>query len=172
MKAAIVCGYGSIVDHNLLAYMDSIADKVVELEINLLVLSGGCTFTSSKISEARLMASLLNQRKVQVDVLLEEQALTTLHNLIYAKQVLSEICKKPETIYIFCDQVRFFKICLLTQIVMKDDSVSLIKIGRQENIIVLLLQIPSTVAQVLGALSPPIAKRLEINKQNWIQKKR
>lgn len=173
MKVGIVCGYGNIVDENLKNYIDLVICYIMENKIDQLILSGGCSFTKSNISEAQLIKELIRTKILDIDIFLEEESLTTLHNLLYSKRFLDNLeNNKIQDIYIYCDQVRYFKINCLAKIIFRDYPVKIIKLQRKENLWIYLVQIPSLFIQCLGAIFPDIEKQILINKKKWIQKYR
>ncbi|WP_254174025.1 ElyC/SanA/YdcF family protein [Planktothrix pseudagardhii] len=173
MKIGIVCGYGNIVDDNLKNYIDLVIFYITEDKIDKLILSGGCSFTGSNISEAQLMKELIRTKILDIDICLEEESLTTLHNLLYSKRFLDNLeYYQIQAIYIYCDQVRYFKINCLAKIIFRDDPVKIIKLQRKEKPLIYLAQIPSLFIQCLAAIFPNIEKHILINKKKWIQKYR
>ncbi|MBD2482704.1 ElyC/SanA/YdcF family protein [Planktothrix sp. FACHB-1365] len=173
MKVGIVCGYGNIVDDNLTDYLDFVISHIKEEKIDQLILSGGCSFTKSPISEAQLMKQLITNKISDIDLFLEEKSLTTLHNLLYSKEFLDNLENNQiQAIYIYCDQVRYFKINCLAKIIFRDYPIKVIKSQRKENILIYSAQIPSLFIQCLGAIFPNIEKKILINKKKWIQKYR
>jgi len=172
MRIGIVCGYGSNLDEQLKQYVSSIMEYAIKHKINSLIFSGGYTFKKSTISEARLMASLIVQPNSDTTILLEEKALTTLHNLIYSKKILESLNEKEYELFIFCDQVRFIKVNLLSKILFKDKNIKIIKVSRKELLAAYILQIPSIFYQGLGAIYPKFEKKILLSKQKWIDKYR
>jgi hypothetical protein len=172
MKIGIICGYGNVLDENLTNYVNFVISHIKQSKIDRLILSGGCTFTSSNISEAKLMKQLMEREKLKVDIYLEEASLTTLHNLLYSKPYLDSCGEQPEIVYIYCDQVRQLKLYCLAKIIFKDFRIKVIPIPRKEKLVYYFLQIPSILIQCLGAIFPTIEKQILVNKQNWIKKYR
>lgn len=172
MKLGIVCGYGNILDENLRIYINSVVDCAMQQNLSSLILSGGYTY-NDKISEARLMAQLVSDRTHTIHLVLEEKALTTLHNLLYSKEILQNLNEPVEELYIFCDRIRFAKVYWLSRLIFSGQSVKIIKFsGKKENLLVYLMQIPSALFQGLGVVFPRIEKQILINKQKWFDKYR
>jgi hypothetical protein len=173
MKVGIVCGYGNIVDDNLTDYLDFVISHIKEEKIDQLILSGGCSFTKSHISEAQLMKQLITNKISDIDLFLEEKSLTTLHNLLYTKLILDNFeYNQIQVVYIYCDQVRYLKIICLAKIIFQSYPVKIVKSQRKENLFIYLAQIHSLFIQCLGAIFPSIEKQILINKKKWIQKYR
>ncbi|MEQ8468648.1 ElyC/SanA/YdcF family protein [Coleofasciculus sp. E1-EBD-02] len=172
MKVGIVCGYGSHLDNQLKRYVNSVMEYALKNEINYLIFSGGYTFKDSTTSEAMLMSSLIDQPTQAINIVLEERALTTLHNLLYAQEIIEFFKFNQYELYIFCDQVRFVKVYILSKLIFNETKVNLIKFRRQEALLAYIMQIPSIFYQGLGAVSPSWEKKLLIAKQKWINKYR
>jgi len=172
MKVGIVCGYGNILDENLKQYVRGVITSALEQNLSAIILTGGCTFKRSTVSEAKLMFEMISEQNTNLQILLEENALTTLHNLLYSKQIIAASNLDIEALYIFCDHARSIKIYLLSKILFNDKIVRLIKIGRSENPLIYLMQIPSTFVQCLGVFFPNMEKKILMDKQNWINKYR
>lgn len=172
MRIGIVCGYGSNLDEQLKQYVNSVMKYAIAHKINNLIFSGGYTFKKSTISEARLMSSLIVEPRSDITILLEEKALTTLHNLIYSKELTESLNEKEYDLYVFCDQVRFIKAYLLSKILFKHRNIKIIKVARKEVLTAYILQIPSIFYQALGAIYPSFEKKILLSKQKWIDKYR
>jgi DUF218 domain len=170
IKAAIVCGYGNIIDDNLLQYINSVVNHIKQYQIHTLILSGGCSFTQSTVSEAELMQQLIREKLPDINIILETQALTTLHNCLYSKEKLNDI--DVEHIYIFCDRIRWLKTFLLSKMIFKTYFYKIIPIGRKENILIYLMQFPSMIVQILAVIFPIFEKLVFQSKKTWIQKTR
>lgn len=171
-KLGIVCGYGNFLDKNIQNYVNSIVEFTTHNQIYNLILSGGSTFKSSNVSEANLMSTLVREQSSNFNLILEENALTTLHNLLYSAKLIEQLNLSPETLYIFCDDIRFTKVKLLSKIIFRGKSVKVIKFGREEPNWVYIMQIPSTIFQIAGVLFPSLESKLLLAKKTWINKYR
>jgi hypothetical protein len=172
MKMGIVCGYGNICDENLKSYIDNVVKYACQNEISVLILTGGYTFTKSNISEAKLMSELVLQYTDKLLIYLEEESITTLHNLLYAKDLIEKLNLTAIELYIFCDTIRELKVKILGKIIFDSEFKKVVSYGRVEPLIVYLMQIPSILFQSLGAFFPLLAKKILVDKQQWINKYR
>jgi len=172
MKVGIVCGYGIKLDDDLTNYLKAVINYSKENQISKLICSGGYTSKNSEISEARIMFQFIKKQDEKIDFFLEEESITTLHNLLYSKKLIEEVGISFEKLYIFCDDVRFAKIYLLSKIIFRGQFVEVKNMGREEDIRWYFIQIPSILFQILGAISPAIEKRLLLEKENWLNKQR
>jgi hypothetical protein len=172
MKVGIVCGYGIKLDDNLITYLEAVINYSKENQISKLICSGGYTSKNSDMSEARLMFKFIKKQNEKIDFLLEEESITTLHNLLYSKKLIEDVGIPFEKLYIFCDNVRFAKIYLLSKIIFRGQLVEVKKMGREESISWYFIQIPAICFQILGAIFPTIEKKLLLEKENWLNKQR
>ena len=89
----LVCGYFANPDGTPSEFMKSRVDKAVKLwkenKIQYLLLSGGAV--RNEFVEAEVMKSYAMEQGVSEDViLLEPQAVSTYHNMLYAKEIMKE----------------------------------------------------------------------------------
>ena len=170
IKIGIVCGYGSVLDENLKKYINCVIEYAIKNQITTLILSGGHTSKKSAISEAKLMLDFCQKPNSCLIFVLEEKSITTLHNLLYAKQIIDGFKSEKKEVYIFCDNVRFMKVNLMSRIIFRGESTRVIKIARKEHPIMYIVQLPSTFIQCLGVIFPIVEKKIFIHRQNWIDK--
>lgn len=170
MNLGIVCGYDIILDQNIIKYLENVINISENNQIYNLILSGGYTSKKLNISEARLMFDFIQKQNRQFNLILEEESLTTLHNLLESKKIIDILGISCDIIYIFCDDVRFLKVCLLSKIIFKGQCIKVIHLARKEPISWYFVQIPSTVVQVLGAMFPFIEKKILLSKKEWLKK--
>jgi hypothetical protein len=170
MKIGIVCGYGIISDERLHRYLHAVSTYATEQHIELLILSGGYTVKGAKRTEARVMREVIQQETSGFQIILEEESISTLHNLVYSKQILGQFCIPGDHLYIFCDYVRFMKVTCLAKILFKEYAVRVVKFERKEPLFIYMLQIPFTVLQCLGALFPAIEKKIMQCRRYWMEK--
>lgn len=160
MKLGIVCGYSPILDENLITYLENVITVSQENQIYNLILSGGYTSKKLELSEARLMFEFIQKQKGGLNLILEEESLTTLHNLLLSRKIINDLSISYDYLYIFCDNVRFVKVYLLSKIIFKDQCIEVIRLSRKEPIYWYFMQIPSTIFQILGVFFPSVEKIL------------
>ncbi len=170
MKVGIVCGYGVILDERLKTYLHSIIGYADKHQIHTLILCGGHTRKDSNETEAQVMCELIRQTHSHLHLVPEEQSITTLHNLLYAKHIMSEYTSTVDALYIFCDYARFMKVSCLSKILFNDYAINVVKFERKEPLFWYLLQIPFTVIQCLGAIFPPVEKQILKSRQRWMKR--
>lgn len=167
MKIGIVCGYGTDLNNDIQGYLNSILDFSKNNNLNKLILTGGVTQKSSKVSEASLMHQILLTQNIDLEILLEEDSITTLHNLLYSKKILNNLVDKIDKLYIFCDAVRIFKVFCLSKIIYNNYPIEIICFQRQENLLMYFVQVPSTIIQALGIIFPKFEKMIIFSRQKW-----
>ncbi|MFW6129978.1 MAG: ElyC/SanA/YdcF family protein [Atribacterota bacterium] len=147
----IICGYGVILNNNLKEYLNSVIEYINNYKINIIILSGGFTLKNSDVSEAQVMFDYIKS-KINIKILKEENSHITFHNLQYSQSVIDKLQLSKYKLYIFCDNLRFIKVFLLSKIVFKNKETNVIKIKRKEKLIEYLIQIPSTIYQLIKAI--------------------
>lgn len=159
----IICGYGVILDENLKEYLNSVIEYMNNYKINIIILSGGFTLKHSEVSEAQVMFDYIKP-KINIKILKEENSHITFHNLQYSQSVIDKLQLSKYKLYIFCDNLRFIKVFLLSKIVFKNKETNVIRIKRKEKLIEYLIQLPSTLYQLIRAICFS-AKKLSYKKQ-------
>ena len=132
MDVGIVCSYGVILDRRLQTYLGTLIRYVTTRQIHTLILSGGQTRTSIVKTEARVLYEALQPRLPYISCILEEHAITTFHNLRYSKAILEQRHIPVDTLYIFCDSARFFKVRCLARLLFAGTRVHVVKFPRKE----------------------------------------
>ena len=84
MKIGIVCGYGIVSDERLHSYLHAVATYAMEQHIDLMILSGGYTVKGAQQTEASVMWEVIRQEDPGFQMILEEESISTLHNLMYS----------------------------------------------------------------------------------------
>jgi hypothetical protein len=158
---AIVCGYGTDKDDRLREYVDAVAASVQRSAPSVLIISGGFTGGPDRPSEAALIARLLRPAIPATEVILEERAYSSLHNLLYAREEIVRRRLTAREIVIVCDQVRGMKVRILARLLFRRSRKTVVALPRAESLSAYLVQFPSTVVQVLGALLPVVARQIE-----------
>ena len=120
VRAIVVLGYGCHLTPAVRRFLDAASRDISELcqspkegERPLLITSGGFTNPRSApgVSEAARFADYLRQsRGVGLEVALDEEALTTLHNIRGVHRILRERQIAAEQVVICCDEARQEKI--------------------------------------------------------------
>ena len=112
----IVCGYDRFED--LHEYVERVAELIAVTPVDAVVLTGGFTSPDSWHSEAWLMASVLARVMPRQRVLIEEQAMTTLDNLVFARKLAHQIFGRIGDWKVYCDGAHRLKVSVLSRIIL------------------------------------------------------
>jgi len=154
----IVCGYGIVPDKRLRSYCETVAGSVIAQKIETLILTGGHTIEDAPETEARVVWEIMRPQLPNCSFVFEERSLSTLHNLLYAKNILDKYNVSMNLLYVFCDSVRYMKVVCLSKIIFTGYAVRVVKCERKEPLFMYVLQIPFTLLQCVGAVFPPVEK--------------
>jgi hypothetical protein len=115
-SVGIVCGYD--LNDDLHAYVRSVAPLIARENLDFVILSGGRTSPRSHHSEAWVMASHLRAILPEPELVLEEHAMTTLENLIFARGLAEHHAGIVARFVVFCDRVHHRKVVALTKLIL------------------------------------------------------
>jgi hypothetical protein len=115
-SVGIVCGYD--LNDDLQGYVRSVAPLIARENLDFVILSGGRTSPRSKHSEAWVMAGHLRDIVPAPTLLLEEHAMTTLENLIFARGLAEHHAGVVARFVVFCDRVHRRKVAALSRLIL------------------------------------------------------
>ena len=110
-SVGIVCGYD--LNDGLHDYVKSVAPLIERENLDFVILSGGRTSPRSHHSEAWVMAGYLRKMLAGAELVLEEHAMTTLENLIFARGLAEHHAGVVARFVVFCDRVHRRKVAAL-----------------------------------------------------------
>jgi hypothetical protein len=155
---AILCGYHEL--HSLKDYVSRIAPHLQFDAPAFAILSGGIT-TADGQSEAAVMAETLARVCPEQPFLLDEEAMTTLDNLVNGKALAERTFGRVARWTVFCDTTHRLKVATLTRLVLGADAV-VRDVPRPVDLGTRLLELPTLAveacAAVLPWLRPPVRK--------------
>ncbi len=155
---AIVCGYDLHTD--LRDYVRRVAAILDAERCDALVLSGGRTSPTIDDSEAQAMTRALAEHLVDPVVVLEERAMTTLENIVYAREMAENLF--PVRRYVVtCDRVHAAKVTVLCAILLRR-RFRVRPVPRRVPLKVTLFEPISFVVEVVAAIIPifrPLLRR-------------
>jgi len=158
-NVGIACGYGVMLNDSLKSYLKFVLKHICSENISTLLVTGGYTSKGSNISEARVMADFIGDAIGNTEVVKEDRALTTLHNLLYSRRLIQQCEFRVDKLYIFCDSVRALKVALLSRIVFANYRfLKVVKFRRKQAPFFVVIEILNTLIQVLGAVFPVVEK--------------
>jgi hypothetical protein len=121
MRVGIVCGYDLNAD--LEAYVSSIRPLLANEPLDLVIFSGGRTSPSSFSSEAYVIAQGCAEVIAPDRVLLEEHAMTTLENLVFARGLAEYHHGRIDRFVVFCDRIHHRKVAALSLMILGTKAV-------------------------------------------------
>jgi hypothetical protein len=154
---AIVCGYDRFSD--LHVYADRVASHLKSSSIGTVVVTGGFTDRLSHLSEAAVIASVLSVRLPHVLVILEEEAMTTLDNLVFGRAVAMRMQGRVAAFHVYCDGPHLAKVAVLTRIVL-GRAARVFSVPRRVPWHVYAFEPLSTVVEAVCATAPPLRRAL------------
>ena len=155
---AIVCGYDLHTD--LRDYIRRVVGVLDAEKCDALILSGGRTSPTIDDSEAQAMTRALSEHVTDHLVILEERAMTTLENLLFAREIAERLF--PVRRYIVtCDRVHAPKVFALSAILLRR-RFRVHPVGRKVPLRVTLFEPVSLIFEVVAAIVPlfrPLLRR-------------
>ena len=115
-SVGIVCGYD--LNDDLPGYVSSVAPLIARENLDFVILSGGRTSPRSHHSEAWVMARHLRGIPGTPQLVLEEHAMTTLENLIFARGLAERHAGVVARFVVFCDRVHARKVATLARLIL------------------------------------------------------
>jgi len=115
-SVGIVCGYD--LNDGLHDYVKSVAPLIARENLDFVILSGGRTSPRSHHSEAWVMAGHLREILASPEFVLEEHAMTTLENLIFARGLAEHHAGVVARFVVFCDRVHQRKVAALAKLIL------------------------------------------------------
>ena len=166
---AIVCGYD--LHSDLRDYVRRVAAVLDSEKCDALVLSGGRTSTTIDDSEAQAMTRALAEHLVDPVVVLEERAMTTLENIVFAREMAERLF--PVRRYVVtCDRVHAAKVMALCAILLRR-RFRVRPVPRKVPLRVTLFEPISFVAEVTAAIVPflrPLLRRVAMRFKGLVER--
>jgi hypothetical protein len=159
----IVCGYDDF--DSLEAYVAMLRPVIAEAKPDALILTGGCTSPLCDDSEASVMAALMRGAGIAVPQLLEEEAMSTLENLVNARRIARETFDDPRYV-VFCGRTHRLKAATLARLIL-GRNVRVVAVARRVRLLVRLLEPPTLVFESLAALIPPLRRFVRAGAMWW-----
>lgn len=150
---AILCGYREL---------DSLGDYVLRIAPHLdseapafAILSGGVTCAADRRSEAAVMAETLSMVCPRQPFLLDEDAMTTLENLVNGKALAERTFGRVSRWTVFCDTAHRVKVATLTRLILGAGAV-VRHVHRPVDLATRLLEPPSLAVEACAAVMPSL----------------
>lgn len=149
---AIVCGYHDL--DSLPEYITLIAPHLHTDAPSFAILSGGIT-SGAERSEAAVMAETLSEICPEQPFLLDEEAMTTLDNLVNGKALAERTFGRVSQWTVFCDTTHRIKVTTLARLIL-GRSVAVRHVPRPANLGTRLLEPPTLAIEACAAIVPPL----------------
>ena len=160
----IVCGYDD--QPSLRAYIEQLVPHIDAARPAFLVLSGGCTSPTSADSEALVMSRLVQELCPAQPFVLEEAAMSTIENVINAKELAERTFGRVERWVVFCGRTHRRKVAALARLIL-GRGVRVIAVPRKVRLMVRLLEPPSLLIESAAALVPPLRRWVRAGAMLW-----
>lgn len=157
MNVGIVCGYDLNAD--LDGYVSSIAPLIARAGLDLVIVSGGRTSPHSHSSEAWVISRGLREVVPADRILLEEDAMTTLENLVFARGLAEDHGGLIDRFTVFCDSVHSRKVRTLSRLILGAKTM-VHSVERDAPLRVRLFEPLSHLIETAAALVPSLRKHL------------
>jgi hypothetical protein len=156
-SVGIVCGYD--LNDDLPGYVRSVAPLIARENLDFVILSGGRTSPRSNHSEAWVMAGHLRKILPAPVLVLEEHAMTTVENLIFARGLAERHAGVVTCFVVFCDRVHRRKVAALSRLILGAQAIVRC-VDRKVTMSVRLFEPVSHVIETLVAREPRLRKYL------------
>jgi uncharacterized SAM-binding protein YcdF (DUF218 family) len=156
-SVGIVCGYD--LNDDLPGYVRSVAPLIARENLDFVILSGGRTSPRSNRSEAWVMAGHLGLMTPAPVIVLEEHAMTTLENLMFARGLAEHHAGVATRFVVFCDRVHRRKVAALSGLIL-GARVAVYCVDRKASLRVRLFEPLSHLIEGIVARAPRLRKYL------------
>jgi hypothetical protein len=160
----IVCGYDD--QASLRAYIERLAPEIAAVHPSFLVLTGGRTSPLLPDSEALVMSRLVQELCPGQPFVLEEAAMSTIENVLNAKQLAERTFGRVERWVVFCGQTHRRKVAALARLIL-GRGVRVIAVPRKVRLMVRLLEPTSLLIESAAALVPPLRRYVHAGALLW-----
>jgi hypothetical protein len=150
---AIVCGYD--LDSDLGAYVERVSRRLAGIHLDAIVLSGGHTSPTIDSSEAREMGRHLAELRPHGTVLLEDEAMNTLDNIVFARELIERSIGAVDRFVVCCDVAHVLKAGILANLLLRG-RVRMLAVQRRVPLHIWLREPLSIGLETLGAVIPPL----------------
>ncbi len=154
---AIVCGYD--LDSDLGTYVERVARRLDGIHLDAIVLSGGHTSPTIDTSEAREMGRHLAELRPHGTVLLEDEAMNTLDNIVFARELVERSIGAVDRFLVCCDVAHVVKAGILARLVLRG-RIQMLAVPRRVPLHIWLREPLSIIVETLGAVIPPLRSLL------------
>ena len=156
-RIGIVCGYD--LNEDLADYVEGVAAELNAEHCDTVIFSGGQTSPETWHSEAWTIAEGIRARVPHLEVILEECAMTTLDNLLFAHAIARQHFASVEGYVVFCDAAHELKVRLLSRLILGRETI-ICALQRKVPVHIRLFEPLSLAFELLAAVSPNLRHML------------
>lgn len=150
-RVGVVCGYDLNAD--LPAYVTSVASALARVPCEVVIFSGGQTSPVTWHSEAWTIADGVHALLPELEIILEERAMTTLDNLVFAHAIAEHSFPGVALDYVvFCDAAHARKVRVLAHMILGMRA-TVIALPREVALRIRIFEPISTLFEMLGVHS-------------------
>jgi hypothetical protein len=151
-RVGVVCGYD--LNGDLPAYVAGVARELALVHCDVVIFSGGQTSPVTWHSEAWTIADGVHALLPELEIILEERAMTTLDNLVFAHAIAQKGFPGAALDYVvFCDSAHARKVRILSRMILGLRT-TVVALQRDVSLGIRLFEPLSIVFEMLGAVSP------------------
>lgn len=151
-RVGVVCGYD--LNNDLPAYVEGVARELSRVHCDVVIFSGGQTSPVTWHSEAWTIADGVHALLPELEIILEERAMTTLDNLLFAHAIAERSYPGVALDYaVFCDSAHARKVGILARKILGERAI-VVALPREVPLRVRMFEPISTFFEVLGVRSP------------------
>ena len=151
-RVGVVCGYD--LNGDLPAYVAGVARELARVHCDVVIFSGGQTSPVTWHSEAWTIADGVHALLPDLEIILEERAMTTLDNLVFAHAIAQHGFPGVTLDYfVFCDSAHARKVRILSRMILGLRT-TVIELPRDVSLRVRMFEPLSTLFEMWGAHSP------------------
>jgi hypothetical protein len=132
-----------------------VACRLDGVHLDAIVLSGGRTSPKIDSSEAREMSRHLAELRPHGTVLLDHQAMNTLDNIVFARELVERSIGAVDQFLVCCDIAHVVKAAILARLVLRA-QIRMLAVPRRVPLHVWLREPFSIVLETLGAVIPAL----------------
>lgn len=151
-RVGVVCGYD--LNGDLPAYVAGVARELARVHCDVVIFSGGQTSPVTWHSEAWTIADGVHTLLPELEIILEERAMTTLDNLVFAHAIAQHSYPGLALDYVvFCDSAHARKVRILARMILGMRA-TVIALSREVSLRIRIFEPISTLFEMLGVHSP------------------
>lgn len=159
----IVCGYDDLA--TLRGYMNLLAPEIDAAQPAVVILSGAVTSPGAS-SEAAVMAELLGELLPGQPSMIEDEAMTTLENLVNGKALAQRTFGRVDRWVVFCDATHRAKVAVLARLILGPRA-RVVSVPRRARLFKRMVEPLLIVVEAVVAMTPRLQPLLRTAAMRW-----